>query len=104
MTIAIDYSQIDPILYSWAQKHKLHIFTIYKDAVVRSVEIVSNSANRYQIWVDALNENNEVYIHAWDYKKKRTDIKSSLSELNEKLEEIFSTVLSWESDNNQSVS
>jgi hypothetical protein len=100
MTVAADYSPIDPTLYSWALKHKLHIFTIYKDEVVRSVEIVSHSAKRYQIWVDALNENDEVCIHAWDYKKKRTDIKSSLSELNERLEEIYSIVLSWEGDNN----
>jgi len=93
-----DYSKIDPQIYSWAQKYKLHVLTFYKDADVRSVEIVDNSANRYQIWIDAPDEKNEVIIHAWNYKKKRIDVKSSLSDFAGKLEEVYSSVLAWEKD------
>ncbi len=37
-----NYSKVDVAIYSWARKHKLQVFTIYKDADVRSVENVSN--------------------------------------------------------------
>jgi hypothetical protein len=93
-----DYSKIDPHIYSWAQKHKLHVLTFYKDSDVRSVEIVDNSVNRYQIWIDAPDEKNEVLIHAWDYKKKRIDVKSSLSNFADKLEGVYLTILSWGKD------
>jgi hypothetical protein len=98
MSYLSDYSQIDPTLYSWAQNHKLHVFTVYKECEVRSVDVVSNSANRYQIWLDPPNEKNEISIHAWDYKKRKADIECSLSELENKLEEIYSMVLLWEGE------
>jgi hypothetical protein len=100
MSYLSDYSQIDPALYSWAQKHKLNVLTVYKDCEVRSVDVVRNSANRYQIWVDLPNEKNEVGIHAWDYKKRKADIECSLAELENKLEEIYSMVLFWEWEKN----
>jgi hypothetical protein len=93
-----DYSKIDSQIYSWAQKYKLHVSAFYKDADVRSVQIVDNSANCYQIWIDAPDEKNEVIIHAWNYKKKRIDVKSSLSDFADKLEGVYLTVLSWEKD------
>jgi hypothetical protein len=63
---------------------------------VRSIEVVSESGKRYQIWLDAPDERKEIALHAWDYKKRKVDVKSSLSDLDEKLEEIYTKVMSWD--------
>ncbi len=94
MNYTSDYSKIDSVLFDWAKKHNLHIFKEYKDYEVRSINIVSNSGRKlYQIWIDAPDEKNESGIHAWDYKKERIDIQSSITDLSENLEKIYDAII-----------
>jgi hypothetical protein len=96
-----NYSEIDPVLYAWAQKHGLQIFMKYQSYDVRSVFLTSNSGEPYQIWVDAPDERKEVHLHARDYTNMRADIISSLHDLDGKLEEIYATVRSWDAAGNR---
>jgi hypothetical protein len=96
MSYAANYSEIDSIIYAWAQRHSLHIYTKYKDYDVRSIDVVGNSGKRFQIWFDAPDERKEIGLHAWDYRKRKMDITSFLSDLNENLEKIYATVMEWD--------
>ena len=98
MTYMADYSDIDPIIYAWAQKHSLHIYTLYKDYEVLSVDVLGNAGARYQIWVDAPDMRKGVDVHVGNYKKKRADYKTSVSGLKKTLETAYSKALSWDED------
>ncbi len=67
------YEKIDSILKNWADARSLHIYTIYKEVEVRSIEVVGNKNGRYQLWLDAPDEKGQVCIHIWDYKKRKKD-------------------------------
>ncbi|HEU0143418.1 MAG TPA: hypothetical protein VFQ47_01415 [Nitrososphaera sp.] len=98
MSRTANYSEIDPIIYAWAQKYSLHIHTKYKDYDVRSIDMVGSLGKRYQIWLDAPDERKEIGLHAWDYKKRKVEVKSSTSDLGENLEKIYATVVEWDAD------
>lgn len=93
-----DYSEVDPMLYAWAQRHSLKIRTEYKDYDVRSIDVAGDSGKLYQLWIDPPDKMEKVGIHAWDYKKRKADIQSPLSEMDKNLEVIYSTVMSWDED------
>src|SRR5436853_2971944 len=95
---AADYSEIDSALYAWAQKHGLKIRTEHKDYEVRSIDVAGNSGKLNQIWLDPPNEKKEVDIHAWDYKKRKADIQSSLPDMGNDLEQIHAIVMLWDKD------
>ena len=48
------YFKIDKIIEDWAKKLGLHIQTNYKDEKVRSLSVVDDAGNSYQIWIENL--------------------------------------------------
>jgi hypothetical protein len=91
----MSYQKVDSIIQDWADKHKLTVYTSYQDYEVRSVDVVDQNGQKYQIWIDPPDQNGNVKVHAWDYKKKREDRTVSISDLGICLEEVYSTVLRW---------
>jgi hypothetical protein len=59
------YSTIDPIISSWAKRRSLHVYTRYEDSEVRSMDIVSQDGQRFQLWIDPP-FGGAIDIHAWD--------------------------------------
>jgi hypothetical protein len=96
-----NYSEIDPVIYAWAQKRDLPVLMNYQDNDARSIFLAGSSGESYQIWVDAPDERKEIQLHARDYKSMRADISSSLQDLDGRLEEIYATVMSWDAANNR---
>lgn len=90
----IDYSKVDGIIFSWARKHKLTIYTRHQDQEVRSADVVSPKGKKYQIWIDSPN-GKMVAVHAWDYKKQRQDWMGPIDQLANNLEDAIRTVESW---------
>ena len=89
------YNKIDPKINNWINKFDLKLLKEYKDYDVRTVEIVDKKGNKYQIWIDPPNKNEEVGIHAWDYKHKRIDRKTSIDTLEKSLDTIYGDVIKW---------
>lgn len=82
----LSYAEIDPVLFAWAKKHRLGVFTSFKDEEVRSVEVVSEVGDRYQIWVD-IPSNGTVSIHTWDLKRRRRDWTVAIANLEKSLDD-----------------
>ena len=47
-------SKIDRIVNDWSNKVGLHTQNKYKDEQVRSLNLVDDSGNKYQIWIETL--------------------------------------------------
>jgi hypothetical protein len=83
---------IDPILNKWAEAHSLNIQKFYKESEVRSVDFIDAIGNRsFQIWIDEPTRDGFVYVHVWDFKKRREDWTVSIASLQETLE----TAVKW---------
>jgi hypothetical protein len=63
-----DYSGIDPVLISWAQRRGLHVYTGNRQNVVRSITIYVWNGSRHDstghIWLDPPSELGIVGLHA----------------------------------------
>jgi hypothetical protein len=46
------FSEIDSVLVPWASRRQMQIFTQYKDEEVRSMLLVDDQGDTYQLWVD----------------------------------------------------
>ncbi len=90
----MSYKLVDPIIFNWARKHSLHVFTSYKDEEVRSIDIVSKKGQRFQICVDQPLDHN-INVHAWNYKNIKKEWSVEINNLNSTLEEAFESVIDW---------
>jgi len=50
----MSYEWIDQIISAWATDFRLTVYREYKDVEVRSVDVVSSSGAKCQIWIDRL--------------------------------------------------
>ena len=89
------YDSVDPAIMAWAIKHVLHVYTRYQDVEVRSVDLVGSRGERSQIWIDPPDERGTIQVHAWDYKTRRQDFTTSISDLPTCLEDAFDTAARW---------
>lgn len=48
------YLKIDRIVQDWAKKVGLHSQYEYKDEKVRSLSVVDDAGNKYQIWIETI--------------------------------------------------
>src|SRR5687767_10423758 len=46
------FSEIDSVLVPWASRRQMQISTQYKDEEVRSMLLVDDQGDTYQLWVD----------------------------------------------------
>ena len=90
----MSYASIDRIILPWAEKHGLIVSFRYRDSDVRSIQIVDRTGARYQIWIDEP-EGERVNVHAWDYRRKRSDWQAMRDELDKCLDQARETVLEW---------
>src|SRR5215470_2431078 len=63
-----NFDSVDPILFPWAEKRGLHVYTGHRQNVVRSVTIYVWVGSRHDstghIWLDPPNELGLVGLHA----------------------------------------
>lgn len=91
----MSYQNIDLIIRDWADKHKLTLYTSYRDHEVRSVDVVDQRGRKYQIWIDPPDQKGNVEVHAWDYRRKRKDYAVSINNLSSCLDDAYDVVLHW---------
>lgn len=89
------YQWVDPVLEQWAHHHGLRVCTSFKDEEVRSVEVVSPDARRFQIWLDPPGPGAHTTVHAWDFGERRASFKAGPGDLDVQLERAYAEVRSW---------
>lgn len=94
------YALIDSAINEWVSKNRLHLYTSYREEEVRSVEIVSERGDRFQIWIDPPKAE-IVGVHVWDYKRRRVDLEGNLTTLPATLDVAHETVMRWTGDREQ---
>ncbi len=90
----MSYKEIDDTIKEWVEENNLFLQTDYKDCEVRSVQIAGEGRKKFQIWVDQPNEG-VVEVHAWDFRKKRSDWSSTSKDLKSVLDDAFQQVCEW---------
>lgn len=88
------FANVDPIIASWAAKHGLHMYTRYRDDEVRSVNLVDNKGQKFQIWIEELPDGRFRAV-GWDYKKRRYESESDAVNFDAALEKLLAVVRSW---------
>lgn len=89
------YDLVDPILRRWASRHGLAVMDEYRGEEVRSLELTDDHGRRYQLWLDPPVEGGRVAVHAWDFRRKRMERVTTISELEQCLEEMLRAVSQW---------
>lgn len=74
------YETIDEIIEKWVIENNLFLLKFYKEDEVRSVDYLSQSGEKFQIWIDPPIDK-MVTFHVWNYKKFRKDKKVVLEDL-----------------------
>ena len=93
--IGMSYHLIDEVINGWATDLRLSIYKEFKDAEVRSTDVVSSSGAKCQIWIDPPNTEGRVGVHVWNYKDKRADTSVSCSQLRDSLNKAYATARGW---------
>jgi hypothetical protein len=91
----MNYESTDSAITAWAAKHKLHLYTTYRDEEVRSVDLVGSNGRKCQLWIDAPDQNKNIQVHLWDYKKRRENSKTTVTDLAQCLEKVYATAMKW---------
>ncbi len=89
----MDFSQIEKPLSEWATENNLHIFTMYKDEEVRTVDIMDDSNSRWQLWLEPNPKENKCAIHYWNFKDHQYKVESPVSELKKNLQMIYDRIM-----------
>jgi hypothetical protein len=92
----IDFHEVDPILFPWAESHRLKVFTSDRDAPVRSMDIVLHRI-RYQVWIEVAGDH-AMIVHLCGYFKKFKILKieASVPTLEKALDDCLATVSEWD--------
>ncbi len=95
------HSKIDQIVKDWSKKVGLHHQYEYKDEKVRSFNVVDDSGNSYQIWIETL-KLGRLKVSATNSKSGRKrrnwDKKCKISNLNKVLFEAYGATEQWISE------
>jgi len=91
----MNYLTIDSTLSEWANDHGLHLVRTYREAEVRSVDVVGPDGSRSQIWVDPPDGDGKVGVHAWDYDNRRKDVSTAAVDLRRELDRMYSLACTW---------
>jgi len=88
----MNFSHIDPTVRAWATNNRLHLSTQYKDAEVRSFELVG-PAGHAQIWIEVEGDATTVYV--WDYRKQKRCFAADSSTLEAVLDQALQVARGW---------
>ena len=95
MSDQMNYEVLDTVLLPWASRHGLHVYTSHRDQDVRSVDIVSPDAKRFQIWLDPPDSDGKTAVHAWDFRRRQVAFDADLRTLSEQLDRAYQQVMDW---------
>lgn len=90
----MDYSKVDNSFSEWAKGLKLFIQTEYKGEEVRSVDIFDEQGQKWQLWLEPVNEINECVVHYWNYADISHHVKVGNSKLFQELSRIGGNIVS----------
>jgi hypothetical protein len=95
----VTYDDVDPVLLPWLKRHGLHVFRRYRDEEVRSIDVVDDAGDRYQIAVSPPSASGKLTVFAGNYlrkkKQKRIEYSSDVSGLERTLEDAYSKIMEW---------
>ena len=95
----MSYANVDKILTPWLKRHGLQVFTMYRETEVRIIDVVDDVGDRYQVSISEPSESESVIVSAGNLKGKRKrkgrEFKSSLSDLEGVLEEVYTQIMEW---------
>jgi hypothetical protein len=87
------FDAIDHSLNKWSAERKIPLMVTYKDEEVRSFELVGSESGRlFQVWLDVMDDQDGIRIHAWDRVKWRVMIESNFFEIEENLDRIVEMI------------
>lgn len=89
------YDEIDPIIRQWISDYRLHLHTEYKEAVVRSTDVVSSSGDKVQIWVDPPQADGPVSVHVWNYGERKQARSAASADLRPLLDRPYEDARAW---------
>lgn len=101
----MSYAAIDPILLPWAARHKLHVMMEYKEDEVRSISIVDDAGDVYDLFVESPDEHGLVKIgvglqsragrHTLHRERRRFTMTSKAQPLEAALESALERIHEW---------
>jgi hypothetical protein len=91
----MSYVEIDPILDAWTRRNGLHVFMQYRDEEVRSVHIVDDTGDEYQLWLTPLALEHNWTVAVTNNKGKHLDVSARADELESALEKALTAVNRW---------
>ena len=93
------YADVDKILLPWLKRHGLHVFTRHHEEEVRSIDVVDDAGERFQLWISRPDAFGMVRIFVSNYKSRRKrkskEYEATLSDLEPALEEAYSQIMDW---------
>ena len=96
------YADVDKILLPWLKRYGLHVFTMHREDEVRSIYVVDDAGDSYQIWLSPPDECQRVRVFVGNNKRRRKkksqEYETSLSDLERALEEAYSQIMGWVSE------
>jgi hypothetical protein len=95
-----DFRQVDYLLNKWLPKYGLTIATQYKDEKVRSISVVDDNGNSYQIWIDPI-KLNQIVVNASslkNMKKESWKTETDLNDFEQTLNKAYSEIEKWITD------
>ena len=67
----MSYAALDEILAPWLKRHGLNVFTLYCEDEVRSIDVIDDAGDRYQIAISEPDESERVKVFAGNLKSER---------------------------------
>lgn len=74
----------------------------HRGVEVRSLELTDDQGRRYQLWLDPPVGGGRVTVHAWDFRRGRMERATTISDLEQTLEEVLQAISRWMSDEDAS--
>jgi hypothetical protein len=93
------YADVDKILLPWLKRYGLHVFTMHREDEVRSIDVVDDAGDRYQIAISPPDAFEMIQVIAANNKSRRKrksqEYECTLSDLERALEEAYSQIMNW---------
>jgi hypothetical protein len=89
------YEDLDPVLREWASNHGLHVFTKDRDWETRSIQIVDDSGEVYQLGLFLRDEDVQLSVSSRKNKNFRESYTCRLDELEKTLQAAYQQVIDW---------
>jgi hypothetical protein len=93
----MSYSSIDPIINTWIDHNRLHLYTKYQDAEVRAARLSDAQGRIYAIGIEPPDRAGRIRVraNAWDFKKRNKAYLVTSEELAATLDEALLLLRKW---------